>query len=552
LTARRSAGALTRRDLLKLGAAAVAASGPIFVTDLARSRPARAQTPGRGGVFRFPGFDPPNFDPHQNVHWWTFIYLSLTHSGLVRHKAGPSVTPGTLPIEGDLAESWERPSDTAYVFKLRKGVRWHPKPPVNGRELTAEDVVFTFRRALTVAGNPLRATFQEIDKVEAVDRYTVRFTMKEPFAWFMNSAALAYILPKEAADKDGMFKRPETVIGTGPWMLERYEPSVRLSFTRHPNFFRPGLPYVDGIEVPIGTDPASTLAAWLSGQYDFAPGIQMTLERSDLEAIRRRKPDLPTAEFTWLISTFGVPRLEVEPFRDVRVRRALHMAVDQKQVIETNPLGLGHGLPNPAVPAALREWSIPIDQLPPEGRRLYGPDPAEARRLLAQAGHGSGLRFPVESTGSWGPGFSDIVQTILAQWKTVGVEADLKLKEGNAFIASTLARKFEKVAMTLRGGATTPDPYLYDAHMPGSPLNTAGVNDPKLTDMLKLQRRTFDEKKRREIIYDIQRRCAQQAYYLYVSPSAQVLSAWEPYVKNFAPNVSFDYGGRLMIAWLDK
>ena len=102
------------------------------------------------------------------------------------------------------------------------------------------------------------------------------------------------------------------------------------------------------------------------------------------------------------------------------------------------------------------------------------------------------------------------------------------------------------------GRATTPDPYLYSGYMPGAPLNTAGVNDPKLTDMLKLQRRTFDEKKRREIIYDIQRLCSQQAYYLYVSPSAKVLSAWEPYVKNFSPNVSLDYGGRLMIAWLDK
>jgi peptide/nickel transport system substrate-binding protein len=552
MTTRQSVDSLSRRDLLKLGAAAVAAGGPISVTDLARPRPAGAQTPKRGGVFRFSGFDPPNFDPHQNVHFWTFIYLSLTHSGLVRHKAGPSVTPGTLPIEGDLAESWEQPNETTYVFKLRKGVRWHNKPPVNGRELTAEDVVFTFQRALTVTGNPSRATFQEIDKVEAVDRYTVRFTMNEPFVWFLNGAALAYILPKEAADKDGMFKKPETVIGTGPWMLERYEPNVRLSFARNPNFFRAGLPYVDAIEVSIGADPASALAAWLSGQYDFAPGFQMTLQRTELETIRRRKPDLPMAEYTWLISTFGIPRLDEEPLRDVRVRRALHMAVDQKQVIETNPMGLGHGAPNPAVPAALREWSIPIDQLPPEGRRLYETDVAEARRLLAQAGYGSGVQFPVESTGSWGPGFSDLVQSILAQWKKAGIETDLKLKEGNAFIASTLGRKFEKVAMTLRGGATTPDPYLYSGHMPGSPLNTAGVNDPKLTDMLKLQRRTFDEKKRREIIWDIQRLCSQQAYYLYVSPSAKVLSAWEPYVKNFAPNISLDYGGRLMIAWLDK
>ena len=109
---------LGRRDLLKLGVGAVAAAPLITVTDLVRPTGTEAQTPKRGGVFRFAGFDPPNFDPHQNVHWWTFIYLSLTHSGLLRHKAGPAVTPGTLPVEVDLAESWEQPNETTYVCKL--------------------------------------------------------------------------------------------------------------------------------------------------------------------------------------------------------------------------------------------------------------------------------------------------------------------------------------------------------------------------------------------------------------------------------------------------
>ncbi|MET0851758.1 MAG: ABC transporter substrate-binding protein [Candidatus Rokuibacteriota bacterium] len=546
--ANRTHDALSRRDLLKLGAVAA----PLLsITDLAAPRAAGAQAPKRGGVFRLAGFDPPHFDPHQTPHWWTFIYLSLTHSSLLRHKAGPQVVPGTLPVEGDLAESWERPTETTYVFKLRRGVRWHNKPPVNGRELTADDVVYTFQRALTVKGNPNRAALEEIDKVEAVDRYTVRFTMKEPFAWFLDSAALLYILPREAADKDGMYKKPETVIGTGAWMLERYEPNVRLSFVRNPSFYRSGLPYVDGVDVRIDTDPASKLAAWLSGQYDFAPEIQMTLQRTDLEVIRRRKPNLPTAEFTWLISTFGVPKLEAEPFGDVRVRRALHTAVNLKAVMEVNPMAAGQGAPNPIVPAALRDWAIPIAELTPEGRRLYEHDPAEARRLLTQAGLGGGLRFPVESTGSWGPAFSDVVQAILSEWKRAGIETDLKLKEGNAFIASTLGRAFEKAVITLRGGATTPDPYLVNL-LPGAPQNVAGVNDPKLTEMIRLQRRTFDERKRRDILWDIQRHFAQQAYLLLVSPSARVVSAWEPYVKNFAPNISLDYGGRLMIAWLDK
>jgi peptide/nickel transport system substrate-binding protein len=541
---------VSRRDLLKLAGAAMAAGAAGGSVDVLRPGPAEAQTSKRGGVFRFPGFDPPHFDPHQTPHWWTFIFLSLTHGGLVRHRAGPGVVPGTLPIEPHLAESWEQPNDTTYVFKLRKGVRWHAKPPVNGRELTADDVVFTFQRALTIKGNPTRALFEEIDRVEALDRYTVRFTMNQPFAWFLQSPALAAILPKEAADKEGLFKKPESVIGTGPWMLERYEPNVRLTFVRNPHYFQPGLPCVDALEVRIDTDPASKLAAWLSGQYDFAPEIHMTVQRTDLDVVRRHKPNLQTAEFAWLISTLAVPKLDVAPFGDLRVRRALHMAVNGSEVIAVNPFGHGHGEANPAVPAALREWAIPIDQLPPEGRQLYEGNPAEARRLLAQAGQ-SGLRFPVESTGSWGPAFSDVVQAILSQWKKAGIETELKLKEGNAFIASSMARNFDKMVITLRGGPTTPDPYLVNL-LPGRPLNTAGINDPKLNDMILLQRRTFDESKRREIIFDIQRYFSQQAYHLFVSPAAKVVSAWEPYVKNFMPNIGNDYGGRLMGAWLDR
>ena len=93
-------------------------------------------------------------------------------------KAGPSVTPGTLPIEGDLAESWTQPTDRTYVFKLRKGVRWHPKPPVNGRELTADDVKYTYERFLSIKGNPNRSTLGLVEKIDVLDRHTVRFALK--------------------------------------------------------------------------------------------------------------------------------------------------------------------------------------------------------------------------------------------------------------------------------------------------------------------------------------------------------------------------------------
>jgi ABC-type transport system substrate-binding protein len=125
------------------------------------------------------------------------------------------------------------------------------------------------------------------------------------------------------------------------------------------------------------------------------------------------------------------------------------------------------------------------------------------------------------------------------------------MKEYGAFISSTIFGKFDKVGSGLFGAWTDPDSYLYRYYLPGQPLNAAGINDPKLADMVKLQRRTFDVAKRKEIIYEIQRYVSQQAYILF-GPSVSAVAAWEPYVKNFGPNIGHDYGGRMMAAWLDK
>ncbi len=92
-------------------------------------------------------------------------------------------------MEPHLAERWEAPDDTTYVFHLRQGVKWHNKPPVNGRELVAEDVKFTFDRFLTEKGNAARYVLESVDRVEVVDRYTVKFLLKEPFVWLVNVLA---------------------------------------------------------------------------------------------------------------------------------------------------------------------------------------------------------------------------------------------------------------------------------------------------------------------------------------------------------------------------
>jgi ABC-type transport system substrate-binding protein len=192
---------LTRRDLLKLGGLTLAGTAVAPAT-------ARGQAPRRGGTLTVRAWDPPHFDPMLTVSYKTHVALSFTHSRLLKHRAGPGIAPGTFPIEGDLAESWSQPNETAYVFKLRRGVRWHPKPPVNGRELTAQDVVYSVERFLTVNGNANAYMLRAIDKIEAPDPYTVRFTLKEPFAWFLDMLANPHAVATEASRRARGRRRP--------------------------------------------------------------------------------------------------------------------------------------------------------------------------------------------------------------------------------------------------------------------------------------------------------------------------------------------------------
>ena len=156
---------ISRRALLQTSLAA-----GLTLSALPLSRPtmlwgAEAGPPKRGGILRVRGYDPTHFDPHLTISFKTHATLSFVYSRLVRHKVGAGVQPGIFTVEPDVAESWETPDDTTYIFHLRQGVKWHNKPPLNGRELVAEDVKFTYDRFLTEPGNPNRYLLEPVERI---------------------------------------------------------------------------------------------------------------------------------------------------------------------------------------------------------------------------------------------------------------------------------------------------------------------------------------------------------------------------------------------------
>jgi len=539
---------LSRRELLSVTAGALAGAA-------LTPRTVRAQTPKKGGTLSLRLWDPPHFDHMLIISYKTNIALSFTHSRLVKQKAGPAIQPGTFPLEGDLAESWSQPNENTYLFKLRRGVRWHNKPPVNGRELTAEDVKYSIERFLTVKGNANAYMLRSVDKVEAVDKYTVKFTLKEPFAWFLDMLAspmAVAIVAKEAIEKFGDMKKPEAVIGTGPWMLDSYRPNVGFTLVRNPTYFLPNLPHIERIEVTVDEDNASRIASFLAGKYDLGwenPGI---INRTDWvqikDTLKQKRPNLKTAEFPANVMSHISMRTDQKPFSDVRVRQAISHAIDRQGILDATAEGVG--VFNPAVPAALKDWTLPIDQLG-EGAKYFKHDPGEAKRLLAAAGYPSGFPGTLCFTTYGSTILVDAMQLIVKYLKDVGIDAKIDQKEYGAYIASCFQGKFDSMTFGPQTPFLDPDNFIFAQYYPGEPKNQSHINDPVLADMLVKQRRTFDVPKRREVLNEIQRYLAKQQYYVQV-PSGVYVGVWDGALKNYGPNVGYDYGGRLMAAWLDR
>jgi peptide/nickel transport system substrate-binding protein len=538
----------TRRELLALGGltlggTALTPSGTL------------AQAPRRGGVLTIRGWDPPLFDPMLTTAYRVHVPLSLTHSRLVKHRAGPSIAPGTFAIEGDLAESWSQPNETTYVFKLRRGVRWQPKPPVNGRELTSADVKFTIERFLSVKGNPSAYMLRAIDRVETPDAYTVRFVLKEPNAWFLEMLASPMsvaVVAREAVEKFGDLKRVESVVGTGPWMLESYRPNSGLTFVRHPQYFMAGLPYIDRIEMLVDEDNASRMAAFLAGKYDLGWDLSGAIARTDWmqirDTVKQRRPGLRTAEYVSNVETHVSMRTDLKPFNDVRVRQAISLAIDRQGIVDATFEGVG--VLNPAVPAAFKDWSVPVAELG-EGSRYFKHNPAEARRLLAAAGYPNGFSAGLCFTTYGSTVFVDTAQLILKYLKDVGIDTRLDQKEYGAFIASCYFGKFDSMTYGPQTPFVDPDNYIYGPHYPEELKNQSHVNDPVVTDLLVRQRRTAEPARRREILAELQRYLARQQYYVQLA-SAVTIAVWDGALKNYGPNHGYDYGGRLVAAWLDR
>jgi len=521
-----------RRELIGLGAAAAA---------LGLARPAWAagapKPPRRGGALKHIGLDAQTFDVQAAGAAEAQVMMSsLVRRGLFRAappRARGAADPGPVP---DLARRADVSADgRTYVLALRRGIRWEDRAPLHGRELTAADVRHTMERALK--RSPRAGLLGPVQAIDAVDPHTVRVRLAEPFAPFLANLAdpSLGILAPEIEQALGDLRSAASLVGCGPFVLERYDPGVKAVFARNPGYHRMGLPYLDRVEWIFVRDQATQLSLFRAGQVDLAApdgrigrGEAAALPSSRAHQLRYWEPAT--------VRSLAL-RVDRPPFSDVRVRRALSLAINRRSwaaQLFDGEASQGQG----PLPAAMREWLVPAPDLG-DGARYLAHDPEQARRLLAVAGFARGLTVACAQPGAHDPEPAAELDLLAASFRLVGVELQLAAP-GTPEDAS-----WGPWPVHAEVGA-----HLEGAFRSGHPENRSRVADPALDAMLDAQRRARSRAARHRIIADIQRHVAERVYYIY-PPTPRSLAAWTSRVHGYAPTDSLDRGAQLESVWLD-
>ena len=552
---------LTRRDFLKRTGWAGAGATALAV-GVSRGRaaaqpaspypdwiPASPKPPKRGGVLpRASAWDPPVIDPRLTQSVGLFQFAGLTSNRLLRYAFTDEATGANdLSLKGDLAESWSAsPDQRVWTFKLRRGVKWQNVAPVKGRELVAADIKYCFE---AYAKEGVQAfTFQEIEAMDTPDSHTLRVHLKTPNTFFAQNVAepVTVIFPREVLEEDGDLKK--RMIGTGPYMLKEHTRKVRIVLQRNPDYFDAGRPYVDEYVILSAPDAATRLAAFRTGASDMT----WVAAASEAEAVRKTNPATVVQELKSTLAPFGLALAQDRPpFNDVRVRRAISTAIDRQKQVDT--VFEGHGILG---------WGVPYlyyQDAPPTAKDL-GPwwqyRPAEAKKLLAEAGHPNGFETTLFYY-EYFPQMTSQVQLVQQDLKkNLNINVKITKLDYTSYYGRYVEGKWDGMAWGFQSGhAVGLDERTYMYMHSKSTKNFFRVNDHVIDELTVKLRQSPERAEQRAIARRIVDREYDQALRLWMPYDTGFL-LYQPYLRNMAAGVlrsTIGYGSPTIARlWLDK
>ena len=445
---------------------------------LATLGPALAQK--RGGVLKFavpsvkPGLDPAHTSTGDGYMLTQAIFSNLTRAD------------ENLEARPQLARSWEANADaSAWTFHLVQGAKFH-----NGREVTADDVVFTIQRILDpkTASRGAKA-IGPIKQVVAKDKYTVVIELEGPYADLpvQLSTQFARIVAKENIDK--IEREP---IGSGPFKLKEYVPGSKAVLIRNPDYFEKGLPYLDEVHQVYLKEYAAQLSALTTGEIHI-----MYLAPVELIPQLKRDPNLQVLEVT--APSFQPFELFVnkKPMTDVRVRQALRLAADRKAMMDAATGGhgvLGNDIPIPP-------YSPFYNKALPQRER----DVKRARELLAEAGYKNGLDITLY-TSSGRPGMEESAIAYRESAKEAGIRVKIESTDIARLYSEVLRKPPESALVQINWfGQPTVDGSITPFVFTKSSWNFTEYSNPKVDSLLTEASRTIDVEKRKRLYNEVQK-----------------------------------------------
>jgi peptide/nickel transport system substrate-binding protein len=483
--------------------------------------PGRIGAQGKpGGTLTFASTAlPPSIEPHmQGLDIWQkrkpLLYENLVW---IDHA---------LEAKPELAERWEQKSPTEYVFHLHRGVRFH-----NGKEMDAEDVKYSYERIRDPKVSPGANDLTFVSRIDAVDKYTVRFTLSAPAATFLVNLAGKYngVIPKDAGG-DGKALLTAAV-GTGPFALDSFDPSRRLALKRNAQYWGAQKPLLESIVFQAIPDESSIVAGLRTGQItlaEFSSALSFQVAKSvpTIEAIQA-----PSTR--WVVLDLAGDQ---EPTSKPEVRQAIALAIDRQAILQIAGSGLGQRLG--VLPPGLRAWALPWQELPNQQR-----DVAKAKQLLQKAGYTG--RVPMKIRNIIGfPALAAALPVIVDNLKEAGIEVTVETVDGGVWIKDWIVPQ-SPPTMNDWGGFVDPDQAFY-RHFHSAPggKDFRRWKNRAADEVMDTGRVTLDRAKRKVLYDQLQRMIAEDAITIPLY-SPDLLYVRQKTLKGFQPHsTGFYYGLR--------
>jgi peptide/nickel transport system substrate-binding protein len=436
---------------------------------------------------------------------------------------------------GELAEKWEFVENPlSIVFTLRKGVMFPDKPGVmKSRELVAEDVVFSFNRLRSSPKN-IRGYFDFVDRVEAKDSHTVVYYLKEYNAeWDYRLAWGFYsvVTPKEVVDAGANNWR--NVNGTGPFMLTDFVQGNSNTYTRNPIYWDKEkidgveykIPFVDKVVYRTIKDETTQITALRTAKVDMLESIAWR----NVEELKKNAPQLQWAKRLSILGSFMAMRVDQKPFDDIRVRRALNMAINKQEIIAAHYGGNAELFAYPMYP----DWDgyfEPLDKMPASVKELFTYNPKKAKELLKEAGYPNGFSFKLQYCAC-SPDHTDVAPLLAAYLEQIGVKAELVPTEYAAFLSAMTTRKHHS-GYLMNSSHTNPTTSIRKSFVSEQTWNPAMYTDKAFDKKMEEVYLSRDEEKRKAMLREMTREIVDKAPYIWL-PTPYVYAAWWPWVKNY-------------------